>query len=152
MGTLIAGYALFDVLPIAIVVIVLTAWVEHPLILFVITAVGLVGINVCSCNWVQRHWEAWIAGKGRGAEAKLEKMRGSKVMRHPVSWITRGSDWWYALATAIVNPILVVVAARVLGGKRISERRIMIASIAYAVPMAIVFTIAGYAIGEALRA
>lgn len=30
IGTLVAGYALFDVIPIAVVVIALTAWFEHP--------------------------------------------------------------------------------------------------------------------------
>ena len=79
-------------------------------------------------------------------------MRKSRVMKHPVAWITRGSDWWYALATAIVNPIIVVAAARTIGGQPISERRIMIASVAYAIPMAAIFTIAGYAVGDALRA
>ena len=108
-------------------------------------------INVASCRWLQRHWESWIAGNGERVEAKLEKMRASRVMRHPIKWITRGSDWWFALATAIVNPIIVVAAARTIGGQPISERRILIASLAYAVPMAAVFTFTGYVVGEALR-
>ena len=152
VGSLIAGYALFDVIPIAVVVVVLTAWFEHPLLLFSITAVALVVINVVCCRWVQRHWENWAAGSGSRVEEKLETMRTSRVMKHPVAWITRGSDWWYALATAIVNPIIVIVAARTIGGQAINERRIMIACVAYAVPMALVFTLTGYAVGEALRA
>jgi len=151
VGALVAGYALFDVIPIAIVVVGLTAWVEHPLVLFLFTAVALLVINVASCRWLQRHWDAWIAGNGARIEAKLEKMRQSRVMKHPVAWITQGSDWWFALATAIVNPILVVAAARTVGGQPISERRILIACVAYAVPMAAVFTFTGYALGEALR-
>ena len=144
VGTLVAGYALFDVIPIAVVVIVLTAWFEHPPILFAITAVALVVINIACCRWLQRHWESWTtAGTGNRVEAKLEKMRQSRVMKHPVAWITRGSDWWFALATAIVNPIIVVAAARTIGGQPISERRILIASIAYAVPMAAIFTLTG---------
>jgi uncharacterized membrane protein (Fun14 family) len=152
VGTLIAGYALFDVIPIAVIVVGLTAWFEHPLTLFVIIAVALIVINIACCRWLQRHWAAWIADKGSRVEAKLGKMRGSTVMKHPVSWITRGSDWWFALATAIVNPIIVVAAARTIGGQPISERRILIASVAYAVPMAAVFVLTGYALGEALGA
>ena len=139
-------------IPIAVIVIGLTAWFERPSILFAITAVALIIINIACCRWLQHHWESWIAGSGNRVEAKLAKMRESRVMKHPVAWITRGSDWWYALATAIVNPIIVVAAARTIGGQPISERRILIASIAYAVPMAAVFTITGYALGEALRA
>ena len=67
----------------------------------------LIVINVACCRWVQRHWDIWIAGNGERVEAKLDKMRKSRVMKHPVAWITRGSDWWFALATAIVNPIIV---------------------------------------------
>jgi hypothetical protein len=73
-------------------------------------------------------------------------------MKHPVAWIERGSDWWFALATAIVNPIIVVGGARIVGGKPISDRRIHIAAVAYAIPMAFVFTLTGYALGEGIRA
>src|SRR5262245_14634994 len=120
VGTLIAGYAIFDVIPIAVVVILLTAVFERPSTLFVITAVALTVINVASCRWLQHHWAAWIADNGARVEAKLEAMRQSRVMRHPVSWITQGSDWWFALATAIVNPIIVVAVARTIGGQPIS--------------------------------
>jgi hypothetical protein len=46
-------------------------------------------------------------------------MRASRLMRHPVAWIQRGSDRWYALAAAVANPILVAGFARFLGGKQI---------------------------------
>ena len=96
----------------------LTAWFERPLILFVITAIALAVINIACCRWVQRYWESWIAGNGERIEAKLGNMRRSRVMKHPVAWMTRGSDWWCALATAIVSPIMVAAAARLLGGER----------------------------------
>ena len=73
-------------------------------------------------------------------------------MKHAVAWVARGSDWRFALATAIVNPIIVVAGARLVGGEPISERRVLIASVAYAVPMAFVFTLTGYALGESIRA
>jgi hypothetical protein len=115
------------------------------------SAVALIVINIVSCRWLQRYWDAWIATSGKRVEAKLEQLRKVVVMRHPVAWITRGSDWWFALATAIVNPIIVVAAARIIGGRPITERRIVIAAVAYAVPMAAVFTFTGYVLGEALR-
>jgi hypothetical protein len=151
IGTLVAAYAFFDVIPIAIVVVALTAWFERPLILGVVVAIALFVINVACCRWLQHHWEAWIAGNGKKIEERLDKMRKGRVMKHPVAWIARGSDWWFALATAIVNPIIVVAAARLVGGQQISERRIVIASLAYAIPMAVVFTVTGYALGEAIR-
>jgi uncharacterized membrane protein (Fun14 family) len=83
IGALVAGYALFDVIPIAVIVVGLTAWFEHPLMLFLITGVALIVINVASCRWLQRHWDSWIAGNGERIEAKLEKMRASRVMKHP---------------------------------------------------------------------
>jgi hypothetical protein len=152
IGGLVGFYAFFDVIPIALVVIGLTAWFERPLILFAVTAVGLTVLNIACCNWLQHHWDAWIAGNGRRVEEKIAKMRRSRVMKHPVAWIERGSDWWFALATAIVNPIIVVAGARIVGGKPISDRRIHIAAVAYAIPMAFVFTLTGYALGEGIRA
>lgn len=152
VGALVAGYAFFDVIPIAIVVIALTAWLERPLIVFVITAVGLLVLNIACCNWLQRHWESWIAGNGQRIDERLQKLRDSRLMRHPVAWITRGSDWWYALATAIINPIIVVALAHVIGGERVGDRRVLIASAAYAIPMAVVFTATGYALGLGVRA
>ena len=44
-------------------------------------------------------------------------MRASRLMRHPVTWIQRGSDGWYALAAALANPILMAAFARPVGGK-----------------------------------
>ncbi len=53
----------------------LTAWFDRPPILFVITAVALIVINILSCRWLQRQWDAWIATSGKRVEAKLEQLR-----------------------------------------------------------------------------
>jgi hypothetical protein len=46
--------------------------------------------------------EAWIAGNGKKIEERLDKMRkGGRVMKHPVAWIPRGSDWWFAVVSGI---------------------------------------------------
>jgi hypothetical protein len=87
MGTVVAGYALFDVIPIAVIVVGLTAWFERPQILVVVTAVALIVINVACCRWLQRHWDGWIAGNCKRIDAKLEKMCKGSMMKHP----SRGS-------------------------------------------------------------
>jgi hypothetical protein len=73
-------------------------------------------------------------------------------MRHPVAWIQRGSDHWYAFAAAVANPILVAAFARSVGGAPIGERRILLGSVAYAVPYAAMWTIVGLALGDTIRA
>ena len=44
-----------------------------------------------------------------------------------------------------------MTAARTIGGEPMSERRTMIASVAYAVPMAAIFVLTGYAIRGGLQ-
>jgi hypothetical protein len=101
---------------------------------------------------VDRRWDDWFSGKGRGIETRLEGMRASRLMRHPVAWIQRGSDRWYALAAAVANPILVAGFARLLGGKQIGERRIVLGAVAYAIPYAAMWTLVGLVVSRSLRA
>jgi hypothetical protein len=68
-------------------------------------------------------------------------------MQHPVAWIQGSSDRRYAVAAAIVNPILVVALARSIGGGRIGDRRIVLGSIAYALPYVAMWTVAGVVVG-----
>jgi hypothetical protein len=51
------------VIPIAMIVVGLTAWFERPQIPFVIAAVALIATNVACCRWLQRHWDCWIASR-----------------------------------------------------------------------------------------
>jgi hypothetical protein len=74
------------VIPIAIVVLALTAWFERPVNLGVVVAVALFVINVATAG-LQHHWEAWIAGNGKKIEERLDKMRNGRVMKHPAAWI-----------------------------------------------------------------
>jgi hypothetical protein len=113
IGTLVAGYALFDVIPIAVIVIALTAWIVRPLILFAITAIGLLVLNIACCNCSSATGRAGSPATGGGS---------------------RGS------------------CRSVIGGERITERRVLIASAAYALPMAALFTLVGYELGPAVRA
>ena len=72
-------------------------------------------------------------------------------MRHPVGWIEHGSDRWYAFAAAIANPILVLGIARSMSGKPVGKRRILLGSVAYAVPYVAMWTFVGLALGETIR-
>jgi hypothetical protein len=78
-------------------------------------------------------------------------MRKSRLMQHPVAWIQRGSDRWYAFAAAIANPILVAALARLVGGKPVGERRILLGSVAYAIPYVAMWTLVGLALGSTIR-
>jgi hypothetical protein len=73
-------------------------------------------------------------------------------MKHPVAWVQRGSDRWYALAAAVANPILVATLARFVGGEPIGERRILLGAVAYAVPYAAMWSLIGLALGGTVRA
>jgi hypothetical protein len=106
VGTGIALYATFDSLISGLPIAALAAWL-NPLIVFGAAAALLTVLNIACCNWIERQWSGWIAGNAKRLEAKLDKMRRSRVMRHPVAWITRGSDAWYTLAAAVANAIIV---------------------------------------------
>ena len=107
---------------------------------------------IACCRWVDRRWEELSSGSGRRIETRLETMRASRLMRHPVAWIQRGSDRWYALAAAVANPILVAGVARFLGGEQIGERRIVLGAVAYAIPYVAMWTVVGLVVSGSLRA
>lgn len=92
---------------------------------------------------------SWATGPGKRVEARLEKFRSGRIMRHPVEWVTRGTVW-FALAAALVNAISVTVAARVVGGKPIGARRITIGAVAYGTFFAGVYTLIGWGARELL--
>lgn len=48
-------------------------------------------------------------------EATLAKRRENRLPRHPVAWITRGSDAWFTLAATLMNPVIVPALARMIG-------------------------------------
>ncbi len=69
-------------------------------------------------------------------------------MRHPVAWIQRGSDRWYALASALANPVLMVALARSIGGTPVGRRRIVLGSVAYAIPYVALWTVVGLVLSD----
>jgi hypothetical protein len=151
MGTLVGAFAFFDALLIGVPIAVLAAWL-NPLIVFVVAAVAVTFFTVACCSWLDRKWDDWIAGHGSRLEKKLETMRKSRVMRHPVAWIQRGSDGWFALAASLVQPAIVVALARLMTGQRSTQRRIFLGSVAYAIPYSALFALVGLALGDVIRA
>ena len=151
VGTIVAAVAFFDGVFIGAPIALLAAWFQPSLVYVLATVVVVLLVIVC-CRWVDRRWDDWFSGNGTRIEKRLETMRASRLMAHPVAWIQRGSDRWYALAAAVANPILVATLARFVGGKPIGERRIVLGAVAYALPYVAMWSIVGFALGETIRA
>jgi hypothetical protein len=152
VGSVIAAYALLDGIIIGLPVMFLAAWLR-PLVVFVFAAAGLIFTNVACCTWVDDHWDGWVAsGKAKKVEKRIEKLRTGRLMRHPVEWIRRGSDVWFALAAALINAITVIAIARVIAGQRLGAHRVLVASVAYSLFFAALFSLLGFALGDAIRA
>jgi hypothetical protein len=151
VGTAVVAIAFFDAVLLGAPIALLSASLEPPRV-FVAATVAVVLLVVGCCTWVDRRWDDWVLGNGGRIEMRLESMRRSRLLRHPVGWIQGGSDRRYALAAAIANPILVAAFARSLTGEPIGERRIMLGAVAYAIPYVAMWSILGFLLGEAVRA
>jgi hypothetical protein len=152
LGSLITAYVLLDAYVIGLPVMFLAAW-GKPLVVFALAAAGVILINIVVCGWIDRHWDSWISsGYGKKIEKRIDKMRSGRIMRHPVAWIERGSDAWFALAAALLNAATVVVAARLIGGKPVGAHRILVASVGYGLFFAALFSLIGFVAGDAIRA
>jgi hypothetical protein len=151
VGTIVAAFAFFDSLCLGLPIALLAATLS-PSFAYVLATIGVVLIVIGSCHWVDRRWDDWFSGNGSRIETRLDSMRSSRLMAHPVAWIQRGSDRWYAVAAAVANPILVATLARFVGGEPVGERRILLGAVAYAVPYVALWTIVGLALGDTVRA
>jgi hypothetical protein len=152
VGTIVAAFACFDGVFVGAPIAVLAAASLRPLLVFLIAAIAVSFLSIGCCSWVDRRWDDWFTGHGTRIERKLETMRANRLMMHPVEWIQRGSDRWYALAAALINPILIVALARSVGGQSVGRRRILLGSVAYAVPYVAMWSLLGLALGDAVRA
>lgn len=151
VGTIVAAVAFFDGVFIGAPIALLAASFR-PSLVYVLATVVVVCLVIGCCRWVDRRWDDWFSGNGTRIEKRLETMRASRLMAHPVAWTQRGSDRWYALAAAVANPILVATLARFVGGKPIGERRILLGAVAYALPYVAMWSIVGFVFGETIRA
>jgi hypothetical protein len=150
MGTFVAAWFLSDAL-VVLGVILLAAWL-NPLLVFIVAAVVLTVINLVCCNWIDRDWDGWMARYGKRVEKKLEKMRKGRIMRHPVGWITGGSEALFGLAAALTNAITAVAFARLIGGQKVGERRTFVAAASFGVFCAGLGSLIGFAAGDVIRA
>jgi hypothetical protein len=150
VGTIVMALAFFDGVFLGAPIAVLTAAFK-PVPVYCGAVIGVILLVIACCRWVDRRWDVWFSGNGRRIETRLESMRASRLMRHPVAWIQRGSDRWYALAAAVANPILVAGLARIVGGKPPGERRIFLGAVAYAIPYVAMCTIVGLIVGDSVR-
>jgi hypothetical protein len=57
----------------------------------------------------------------------------------------------FALAAAIINPVIVIGAARIIGGQPIGDRRIGVASLSYAVVVSSLYLVVAIAVRQAIR-
>jgi len=151
IGTGVGAFAFFDGVFLGLPIAVLAA-AFRPLVVYPAAVVAVVLLVIACSTWVDRHWDEWFSGHGKKIEKRLESMRASRLMSHPVAWIQSGSNRGYAFAAAVANPILIAGLARFVGGTPIGERRIFLGAVAYAIPYVALWTIVGYALGGTLRA
>jgi hypothetical protein len=147
---MVAALAFFDGVVLGAPVALLAASFSPLIVYAVATTAAILAVIAC-CSWVERHWIDWFSGNGSRIGKRLEAMRASRLMGHPMRWIERGSDRWYALAAAVANPILVLAIARSVTGKPVGERRILLGSVAYAIPYVAMWSFVGWVLGEAIH-
>jgi hypothetical protein len=150
VGTIVAAFAFFDGVFIGAPIALLAASFR-PLVVYVAATVVVVLLVIACCSWVDRRWDDWFSGNGKRIVTRLEGMRKSRLMQHPVAWTQRGSDRWYAFAAAVANPILIAALTRFVGGKPVGERRILLGSVAYAIPYVAMWSLVGFALGGTVR-
>jgi hypothetical protein len=150
VGTVVGAVAFFDGVFIGTPIALLAASLR-PLLVYLGATGAVILLVIACCAWIDRRWDDWFAGNGKRVEKRLEAMRRSRLMRHPVAWIERGSDRWYALAAAVANPILIGALARLVGGRPVGHRRILLGAVAYATPYCAMWTIVGLALGVTFR-
>jgi hypothetical protein len=151
IGAIVAAVAFFDGVFLGAPIAVLAASFRPSLVYLVATFAVIVVVIAC-CSWVDRRWEEWVSGNGGRVETRLATMRASRLLRHPVGWVERGSDRGYAFAAAVCNPILVAALARFLAGRPIGRRRIVLGAVAYAIPYVAMWTLVGFVLGDTIRA
>lgn len=151
IGAIVAALAFFDGVFLGAPIAVLAASFR-PSLVYIVATIAVIVLVIACCSWVDRRWAEWVSGNGTRFEAKVGAMRASRLLRHPVTWVERGSDRWYAFAAAVGNPILVAALAHFLTGRPVGHRRILLGAVAYAIPYVAMWTLVGLLFGDAVRA
>lgn len=149
VGTVVMAFAFFDGVFVG-APIALLAGAFRPVPLYCCAVIAVVLLVLACCAWLDRRWDDWFTHNGGRMETRLETMRASRLMRHPVAWLQRGSDRWYAFAAAVANPILVAAFSRLVGGKPVGERRILLGAVAYAIPYVAMWSFVGLVLSGTL--
>jgi hypothetical protein len=150
-GTVVGAVAFFDGVFIGTPVALLAATIG-PFVVFAVGSAVVSLLAIACCTWLERRWDDWFSGNGNKLEQRLGRMRERRLMRRPVAWLQHGSDRQYAFAAAVANPVLVAALARSIGGRPVGRRRIVLGSVAYAIPYVALWTLVGLALGDTLRA
>jgi hypothetical protein len=151
IGGLVTIYAIFDTLLLGLPIIVLAAWI-HPLIVFAGAGIVLTIVNRAACGWLDREWDTWMTGSGKRVEKKLDGMRSSRIMKHPVNWIVGGSAIGFAFAASLTNAIITVVSARLVGRKPVGTHRTLVAAVTYSLFFVGTYSLVGWVLGDVIRA
>ena len=88
---IVLGVAFFDGVFLGAPIALLSASLE-PSLVFIAGTAAVVSLVIGCCSWLDRRWGDWVSGNGSRIETRLETMRASRLLRHPVAWIQRGSD------------------------------------------------------------
>jgi hypothetical protein len=149
IGVFIAGFALFGDLIVGAIVILLAA-LANPFVVWAISAATIALINVACCHWVVREWASFIDGPGAGVAKRIDSLRDARLTRRPIAWLSEAGDGRFALAAILTNAITAVTAARAFGTD-VNRRRVLIASVAFAVVSCGLHATFGFIIGEVVR-
>jgi hypothetical protein len=151
IGVLVALFAVFDTLLLGFPIMLLAAWID-PLLVFIAAGGLLTVVNWTACRWLDREWDLWMSGPGKRVEKKLDGLRSSRLMKHPVRWIAGGSDVGFAFAASLTNAIITVAGARLIGGKPVGKHRVLIASVTYSLFFVGVYSLVGAVVGNLIGA
>lgn len=147
MAAVVGAYAFLDDLLLGPIVIALAVWVPWYLVL-ALAAVVFSVVNVVCCSWLQGSWETWMHWHGAKLERRLERVRRSRVLRHPLGWIARDSPIWFTIAAGVIGAVIAVAVARLAGTQEIGRRRVLVASVAYSIGFAATYTGVGVGLDD----
>src|SRR5262245_66425015 len=90
-GAVVAAFAFFDGVFVGMPIAALAASFG-PVVVLGAGAVAVSFLSIACCRWVDRRWDEWCSAHGERIEKRLEKMRDSRLMRRPVTWIEGSWD------------------------------------------------------------
>ena len=147
---MVAALAFFDGVVLGAPVAVLAASFR-PLIVYVVATTVAIVVVIASCRWVDRRWDDWLLGQRQPHGEETRSNAGE-----PIDEASGGLDRarlgpLVRVCGGSCNPILVLASARSISGKPVGDRRILLGSVAYAIPYVAMWSLVGLALGETIR-